>query len=121
MADTHQLCTRLIAALEDLASQEATSLAHGEWDTLVSLRKRAEPLVELLASQDPEEIDSSLRARIGAWREGRLAAERELSVRIGTVRERLEELDASRRRLARVIPAYVPRPEVESRHLAGVG
>ena len=115
-----QRCTRLLVALEDLAGQEAASLASGDVATLIALQQRADPLVAYLGKHGPAVADDGMRARVGALLTRRRETAVVLARRIEETRSRLKELEASRRRVARVAPAYIQGTET-SRRLCAVG
>lgn len=102
-----QRCSRLLRALEEFAAQEAASLAAGDFATVLGLQQRAGPLVTYLGTHGPDVADESLRSRVGALLERRRDNEAALARRIQETRSRLGELDSNRRRVAKVIPAYV--------------
>lgn len=114
-----KVCDRLVAALEDLAAQEAASLAAGDIATLQHLQQRADPIIARLGEYGPD-ADEGLRARIGRWLSHRRETARLLARRISGTKAALDHLDASRRRVARVGPAYGQAPET-SRRLSAVG
>ena len=110
----------LLGALEDLVAQEAASLASGDFAAMIDLQQRAEPLIAHLGRHGAGIVDDDFRARVGDW----LARRREiaglLAARISETRERLNQLEASRRRVARVGPAYGQGAGM-SRRLSAVG
>lgn len=115
-----QRCARLVVALEDLVAREAASLACDDITTLMSLQQQADPLVSHLGRHGPAVVDEALRSRIGALLARRQETADVLGRRIEETRGRLAELDASRRRVARVVPAYGQGGET-SRRLCAVG
>jgi hypothetical protein len=116
-----QRCTRLAAALDDLAAQEAAALAAGDFDTVLALQDRAAPLVEFLAARAGEIArHAPLAAALAAVqaRRGRSAAH--LAAAIARARGELAEAGAARRRVARIAPAYGRGPASASQ-LCAVG
>jgi hypothetical protein len=115
-----QRCFRLLAALEEMVAQEAACLASSDFGGLVGLQQRAEPLVAHLGRYGSTIADEEFRSRVGSW----LARRREiaglLSARISETRERLNQLESSRRRVARVVPVYAHNSQV-TRRLSAVG
>jgi len=101
-----QRCRRLLAALEKIGTQEAASLAAGDWPAVTFLQSRAAPLIEHLAAHGPAVADAGFRARLSSWLARRQEAGAGLHARIEEMRKELGELDASVRRARRVTPAY---------------
>lgn len=106
METTAQRCTRILGAMEDLLAQEAASLAVGDMDAVIALQQRIEPLVQDLGRRGPAVDDAALRDRVAAWLGRRREISNQISVRVEELRRQISELDASRRRVARVGPAY---------------
>ena len=115
-----QTCSRLLAALEDLARQEATTLAARDFATVVKLQERGAPLVAHLAEHGPAVADAALRARIAAWLAHRHKTGEWLAAQIAQTKAELENLDARQRQVARLAPAY-GRAAAASRQLSAVG
>ena len=116
-----QLCARLLAALEELAAQEAASLQARDFAAVVHLQERAAPLVAHLAEHGPAVADDALRARIAAWLAHRHETGEWLAEQIAHTKAELEKLDAARRRVARLRPAYGSGPAASSGQLCAVG
>jgi hypothetical protein len=106
METTAQRCTRLLGAMEDLLAQEAASLAAGDMDAVIALQQRIEPLVQDLGRRGPAVADDCLRDRVAAWLGRRREVSNLLTARVEELRQQISQLDASRRRVARVGPAY---------------
>ncbi len=106
MTDAHQVAQRLLASLEDLASQEAVLLRSLDLVEAVQISERAAPLVEKLCAlaADPDLTD--LRPRI----EDLVAQRRRNTVlldsHLGRLQAELRRIDEARNRLARVAPVY---------------
>jgi hypothetical protein len=115
-----QRCHRLIGALDDLAAQEAASLAAGDIEAVLALQKRAAPLVQDLGARGPAVADEGLRSRVAAWLGRRRQIMDCLSTRMEEARRQIGQLDASRRRVAQVGPAYA-RNEGSAQRLRLVG
>jgi hypothetical protein len=115
-----QRCHRLIGALDDLAAQEAASLAADDIEAVIALQKRAAPLVQDLGERGPAVVDDVLRSRVSAWLVRRREIMDRLAVRIEEARGQLGQLNASRRRVAQVGPAY-GRNEAATQRLRLVG
>ena len=116
------MCARLLAALEELAAQEAASLAARDFAAVVHLQERAAPLVAHLAEHGPgvAKDDPALVGRIAAWLARRHETGEWLAGQIARTKEKLSEVEAAQRRVARVAPAYGRGAEV-SRRLCEVG
>lgn len=115
-----QTCTRLLAALEDLAGQEAASLAGRDFAAVLQLQDRSAPLVAHLAAHGPAVADATLRQRIATWLAGRQRTSASLATEIAQAKTELQQIATSRRQAARVAPAY-GRLTGSSRHLCVVG
>ena len=106
MESPAQTCVRLVAALEDLAAQEAACLGTSDYATLAALQERAAPFVEFLAQHGPEVANRALKERIFALMAKRDATVMTLTGEMERAREQLGALQANQRRVARVAPAY---------------
>jgi len=115
-----QRCRRLLAALEKLDTQEAASLAAGDWPAVAFLQSRAAPLVEHLSVHGPAVADAGFRTRLARWLARRQEAAAGLEARIAEVKDELGELEAGARRAERLTPAY-GRSEAPPRHWCAVG
>jgi hypothetical protein len=113
------MCTRLVAALEDLAAQEAATLEARDFTAAVAIQDRAAPLVDLLVAHANDVTDATLRARIAALIERRNRTGEWLAEQIAKVREQLQATQAAQRRAAQIAPAYGHVASV-SRQLAAV-
>ena len=96
---------RLLAAIEDLAAQEAVTLRSRRFEEAIALQHRAAPLVEMFAA-GAADVPDALRARVAALIERRRGTEAWLAQEIETARVTLRETVESRHRVARVAPAY---------------
>ena len=115
-----QTCVRLLAALEELAGQEAAGLAGRDFAAVVHLQERAAPLVQLLGEHAPEITDPAIRRRVKEFLVRRHETGEWLAEQIAQTRQKLQEIDTARRRVASVAPAYGQGAEV-SRRLCAVG
>jgi len=95
-----------MTALEQLAGAEAASLAAGDFEELVVLQARAEPLVAHLGEHGPALGDASLIRRVAAWLAHRRHLAAAIETRAGAARAELRDLEAAQRRVRRVAPAY---------------
>ena len=116
-----QTCSRLLTALEDLAKQEAVTLAARDFATVVKLQERAAPLVELLGTHGPAVADAALRARIAAWLAHRHETGEWLAAQIAQTKAELDKLDTSRRQASRFAPVYGRGTATMARQLSAVG
>lgn len=118
METVEQMCARLVAALEDLANQEAATLQARDFTGAVTIQDRAAPLVELLVAHAPEVTDSATRARIAALLAKRNQTGEWLAEQMARAREELQQTQVAQRRVAQVGPAYSrpnndgPRPQL---------
>ncbi len=115
-----QMAARLVTALEVIARDEAACLGVRDFAGVAHLRERADPLVRHLAEHGPAVADAALRARIAAF----LGRHREtgdwLAGQIERTAEQLRDVEAARRRVTRVAPAY-GRGDGVPRRLCAVG
>jgi hypothetical protein len=101
-----QMCVRLLAALEDLSTQEAACLDARDFSAVVRLQERAAPLVTHLAEHGPAVADAALRTRIAALLTRRAQCGEWLAEQIAQTKEKLREIEAAQRRVSRFAPAY---------------
>lgn len=102
-----QRCERIVSALEDLAAQEAASIAQGDFAAVEALHERTAPLVEFLADAGSESLSvSGLRRRLVAVYERRHRSGEALAAAMARTRLELAQTQAAQRRVARVAPAY---------------
>jgi hypothetical protein len=103
-----QTCLRLLAALEDLATQEAAALDARNFPAAVAIQTRAAPLVEHLAAHGPPiaEKDAAFRARVAAFHARRRQTGEWLATQVARAREELLQMQVSQRRVAQIAPAY---------------
>ncbi len=106
METPEQKCLRLLGALEDLAQAENASLLAGDAEGLAALQDRAAPLVAYLAEHGAAVTSEATRRRVAAWLEHRRQTESFFAGHIARMQERMREIDAARRRVARLAPAY---------------
>jgi N-acetyl-gamma-glutamylphosphate reductase len=115
-----QTSRRLLAALEDLAAQETTAIAAGDFVALAKLTRRAAPLVEHFATHGPAVVDASFRTRVHALLERRRQNDDALNVQLARARAELERANESERRIAQISSIY-GRTGAASRQLCVVG
>jgi hypothetical protein len=107
METSAQKCERIVAALEDLAAQEAASVAHNDFAGVQALHERTAPLVEFLAAVGAETLGAAgLRRRLTAVYELRARSGEVLHAAMARVRSELALTEAGQRRAARIAPAY---------------
>lgn len=106
METSVQACSRIAAALEDLSRQEAAALQAQDFAAVAAIQDRAAPLVEHLAAHEQEIASEGLLARIAGVLALRNQTAEWLAAKIGQVREELSQMEASRRRVSRLAPAY---------------
>ncbi|MES2695206.1 MAG: hypothetical protein V4773_17155 [Verrucomicrobiota bacterium] len=105
-----QRCARLVAALEDLASQEESSLRTGDFAAVESIQERAGAVIGDLASQTIAMADEALRARLRAVSARRSRSSEWLAGELERTRTELSETNASRGRVAKIAPVYGSAP-----------
>jgi hypothetical protein len=116
-----QRCARLLVALEDLARREALCLDLHDFPAVAQLQRQSAPLVAALVEHGPAVVDDGLRARMAAWLAHRHETDLRLADQIARARDRLRELEASRRRVTRLAPAYSMAEASPARQLCAVG
>jgi len=99
--------SRILAALDELASTEAIFLGAGQGGPALAAHERAAPLLaEFCRLMADPEVAVALRHPLAAWLERR----RENRDRARQIRSQLKEegerIAAARQRLARLLPAY---------------
>jgi hypothetical protein len=116
---TLQRISRLVGALEDLASQESATLRAGRLLEAIEIQKRSESLVESVAFTRVE-ISGPLRGRIEALVQRRRETDAWIATEIEAIRRKLNEAAETQRRVARIVPAY-GRPGVARKRLRAIG
>lgn len=106
-----QIATRLLAALEDITSQESVLLRTLDFVDAVALQERAAPLVDQLAALAKHPDVSTLRRQVSALVDKRQQSRHFLDAQLGRLQSELRRIDEARTRLAKVAPAYVVTPE----------
>jgi len=97
---------RLVSALDDLVTQEAVNLNDRDFEAVLDLQRRADPIVTALAELGVAVADAMTRARLTsllARRQGNIDV---LESQLATTREELEAVQASAGRIARIAPIY---------------
>jgi len=102
-----QRCERIVAALEDLAAQEAAGVAQNDFAAVQALHERTAPLVEYLAAAGSELLGApGLRRRLIAVYELRHRSGEALAAAMARVRLEMAQAEATQRRVARIMPVY---------------
>lgn len=121
MESLSQRCTRIVAALEDLAAQEAAAVAREDFAAVQSLHERTAALVEFLASAGADVLGAAgLRRRLTAVYDLRHRSGEAVAAAMARVRSELDANQASSRRAARIAPAYGER-DVRTSRLQAIG
>src|SRR5688572_4638714 len=94
-----QRISRLVGALEDLATQESATLRAGRLPEAMEIQKRAESVVESVAFAKVE-IPGALRGRIAALVKRRRETDAWIASEIDAIRRKLHEAAESQRRMA---------------------
>lgn len=102
-------CARIASALDDLAGQEAASLAQEDFAAVLTIQDRAAPLVAFLAEHLPalgagESAD--VRRDVAGIFERRRSTAALLDDKLAALRGAMAETAAARGRAARVAPIY---------------
>ena len=106
MSPRIQRAQRLLAALEELASQESVLVRSLDLVEAMQIGERAAPLVEEVCALATEADVAELRPQIEALVARRQRSAELLEVQLGRVQEELRRVDEARRRLTRTAPAY---------------
>lgn len=102
-----QRCVRIVAALEDLAAQEAASIAAGDYPGALAVQDRAEPLVDFLANDaSVPRNDTQLRKRVASICTRRQSTGEKLGAEMTQVRAELQQMQAAQSRVAKIAPVY---------------
>lgn len=121
MESPAQRCTRIVAALEDLVAQEAAAVAREDFVAVQALHERIAPLVEFLVSAGADLLGAAgLRRRLTAVYDLRHRSGEAVAAAMARVRSELDANQASRRRAARIAPAY-GQPGVRTSQLQAIG
>ena len=115
-----QRTARLVAALEALVAEETATLRHRDYAGAAAIAERAAPVVEWIAGQAAR-LTPDLRERLVAVQSSRRANEEFLAREIADTGEALREVARSRRRVARIAPAYGTPIVKRSARLSAVG
>jgi len=105
MATPAQTCARLLSALEDLVAQEALLLRAADFAGVLATQERAAPLVERLAALAGT-ADAAIRVRINGVLSLRSRSLEWLAAEMARVREDLQTMQVSSRRVAQIAPVY---------------
>lgn len=116
-----QKCTRLVAALEDLTNQESDCVRGRDFATIVSIQRRAAPLIEHLVVHGPAVADAALRGRIAAIIARREETAASISREVETTRRKLDALKDNQRVVWQIAPVYGRRTNVPRSRLRVVG
>lgn len=106
METPRQTCVRLMGALEDLGAQESVCLGTKDFDALFAVQERADPLIKYLGEHRADALAAGIEPRVEAWLALRQENARRLATEITAAKAQIDQLDANRRRLTRMAPAY---------------
>lgn len=120
MESPAQTCARLLAALEDLVTEEAGLLAEEQIVEMVALQDRMAPLVEHLVSLAPI-ADGGVRQRVRALVERRAYTGADLAIRIVHLRQELDRVAETRHTVNRIAPVYGMAPQAAPSQFSAVG
>lgn len=101
-----QRSARLIAALEDLAAQEAAAVRTGDFGAAGDVAERCAPLVAELAQQPNALADEMIRRRLSAVRDRRAETSEVLAAEMARLRDELQQTRVAQRRTAAIAPVY---------------
>ncbi len=109
---------RLLAALDDLVTQEAAAVLAGDYALIPDLQARTADVGEKLGSLAGDPSVAILRRQVEALLERRQQTQQLLTQRLAAGRLEIERLRMVRQRLGRVAPAYGSVPAIASRFTA---
>jgi hypothetical protein len=107
--------SRLLAALDELWTQEATLLRAREFTRACAVLERAAPLVQEICRLASDSRMPSLRPEVAALLERREQNRLILEEQITQMRRRMRHVEEARCRLGRVAPAYGAAARAETR------
>lgn len=105
MATTAETWVRLLGALEDLAAQEALLLRGSDFAGVLATQARAGPLIARLATL-AETADAGVRLRVKSVLALRARSLEWLETEMSRVRDELQTMQVSSRRVAQFAPVY---------------
>lgn len=106
METAAQRCERIVAALEDLAAQEAAAIQTHDFSSALAVQDRAEPLVDFLARNASLATAARLNDRVAAVQELRSQTGEKLGAELARTRAELQQMQLAQVRVAQVAPAY---------------
>lgn len=120
METSAQRVARLITALEELITEEATTLRHGDYAAAATIAGRAQPVVDWIVNH-ASLLTPETRERLVAVQAERAANETLLADELARAREALRQVATSRRRVAQIAPVYGRMPMQRPMRLSAVG
>jgi hypothetical protein len=106
MEAPRQTFDRLVEALDELVTREAATLAEHDYQTVNEIQRRADPVVEALASLGGLVSDAVARARVAGLLARRQHSIDFLETQLATARAELMAVQASTLRVAQIAPVY---------------
>jgi hypothetical protein len=105
-----QTAERLLAALEDLAAQEANLLGTSDYLEAVGIQARSAPLVDRLGELSRHAEVAALKSRVGSLLDRREQNRQLQGAQLARLQLELRRVDEANVRLAGLAPAYSTRP-----------
>lgn len=102
-----QSATRLLTALEELVMEETTLIRTMDFVEAVEVRERSNPLVERLCALAIDHEVSAMWPRVSALLARWSQNHHFLDAQLARLQGELNRVTEARRRLRRVVPAYV--------------
>lgn len=116
-----QTAARLLGALEEMIGREEKYLQSRNYDLVVQLRERTDPLVRQLVGLSTEPGMSDFRSRV-ALLVGRSAKHSQiLDEKMREVREQIKLADRARRQTTQLAPAYTQGSSPERPRFSAAG
>ena len=109
MNESVKTAQRLIAALDELVTQESVVIRTMDFSAAVELRERAAPIVEKLCALAADPLVAGLRPRLDGLLERGTQNSQFLDAQLARMQDELNRVGEAHGRLRRVAPAYKTR------------
>ena len=106
MNESVKTAQRLIAALDELVTQESVVIRTMDFSAAVELRERAAPIVEKLCALAADPLVAGLRPRLDGLLERGTQNSQFLDAQLARMQDELNRVGEAHGRLRRVAPAY---------------
>lgn len=106
MESAGQKFHRLVTALDELVTQETVNLNDRDFEAVLDIQARAEPVIAAIVALGSEAVDQLNRARLTsllARRQGNIDV---IESQLAATRDELHAVQASTARVSRIAPVY---------------